>query len=194
MLKKFQKKVPPQKKIEIFYELKKINIHFMSTSRIEYIRNEDGHFVCPYCKKVKERQNTMHYHIHKHMITQEEKEMPYKCKTCKKGFLQKQTLDLHIQAKHPNVILKENKPKKEYCCPFDKCTFKSLSKGNRRIHAMRIHFKKDLEEFIDHSSSSHKCLICSEEFNSSTHFYYHLGDCAYKYDILSHDDLFVKCL
>jgi hypothetical protein len=161
----------------------------MSSSKLEYIRNDDGHFICPYCGEVKERQNTMHYHMKKH-----DGEMPFKCKTCKKGFLQKQTLDLHIQAKHPELIIKENKPKKEYCCPFKDCTFKSLSKGNRRIHAMRIHFKKDLEEFIEHSSSTYKCLICSDQFDSSTHFYYHLGDCAYNYDILSDNELFVKSL
>jgi transcription elongation factor Elf1 len=161
----------------------------MSSIKLEYIKNNDGHFVCPYCGEIKERQNTMHYHMKKH-----EGQMPFNCKTCKKGFLQKQTLELHIQAKHPDVIIKENKQKKEYCCPFTDCEFKSLSKGNRRIHTIRVHFKKELSEFIEHNSTCYKCLICSDEFISSTHFYYHLGECAYKYDVLSSNELLMNCL
>jgi hypothetical protein len=158
-------------------------------SRLTYIKNDDGHFVCPHCGEVKEKQNTMHYHMKKH-----EGEMPFKCKTCKKGFLQKQTLDLHIQAKHPELIESENKKKKEYCCPFEDCAFTALSKGNRRIHCMRTHYKKQLSDYIEKSGSTYTCLICSEEYDNSTHFYYHIGECAKEYNIIKDDEVFIKCL
>ena len=69
---------------------------------LKYIKDEDGNFVCshPGCGFTKRNQSTLHYHMKKH-----EEQLDHICKTCKKQFLQKQTLDLHIRSKHPELIL-----------------------------------------------------------------------------------------
>ena len=37
----------------------------MESTKMTYIRNEQGHYVCPECDVVKVKQNTMHYHMTK---------------------------------------------------------------------------------------------------------------------------------
>ena len=44
---------------------------------IRYIKNDDGNFVCQHCGAIKTRQNSMHYHIKKHM-----EELDHICKIC----------------------------------------------------------------------------------------------------------------
>ena len=44
-----------------------------------YQKNEDGNFVCPDCGVIKKRQNSMHYHMKKHLD-----ELDHICKICKK--------------------------------------------------------------------------------------------------------------
>lgn len=133
-----------------------------------YIRNEDGHFVCPTCGIVKEKQNTMYYHMKRH-----EKELPHACKFCKKGFLQKQTLDLHIKSKHSSTT------DKDYECPFDGCEFSSHTKGNCKIHFFRTHCSEELDELllVDKDNEIISCIACDREFKSLGLFYYHCGDC-----------------
>ena len=75
------------------------NIMIEHTMPITYHKNSDGDFVCPHCGVIKKRQNSMHYHMKKHMD-----DLQHVCKLCKKGFLQKQTLDLHIRSKHPELL------------------------------------------------------------------------------------------
>jgi len=106
-----------------------------------------------------------------------EEQLSNVCKICKKGFLQKQTLDLHIQSKHPETI--KTTEKKKFKCPFDDCTFTSLTKGNCVIHCLRIHFQEEMEEMmlVDPDTKTIECNECNEEFHSSCSFYYHTKDC-----------------
>ena len=76
-----------------------------------YTKNEHGQFICPDCGAIKNRQNSMHYHMKKH-----QEELNHICKCCKKGFLQKQTLDLHIRSKHPEMV-KDDQQTKKFKCP-----------------------------------------------------------------------------
>ena len=110
---------------------------------IRYIKNDDGNFVCQHCGAIKTRQNSMHYHIKKHM-----EELDHICKICNKAFLQKQTLDLHIRSKHPESIKsdKNNDDEKKFQCPFENCTFKALTKGNCIIHSLRTHFQDEIKK------------------------------------------------
>jgi hypothetical protein len=148
------------------------------TMTIKYIKNADGHYVCPDCGVVKKNQNTMHYHMKKHMD-----ELNHVCGVCHKGFLQKQTLELHLRSKHPE--LKEEEEKK-FCCPMEDCDFKALTKGNCIIHCLRVHFREEMEEMMEAHADTKTitCNDCEKEFNSSCSFYYHCKECM----ILDKDD------
>jgi len=138
---------------------------------IEYFKNEDGNFVCPDCGAIKKRQNSMHYHMKKHM-----EELNHVCKACKKGFLQKQTLDLHMRSKHSELIKDEEK---KFKCPFDKCEFAALTKGNCIIHCLRVHCQAEIKQImeVDNESKTIHCGECDKTFSSSCGFYYHAKGC-----------------
>jgi hypothetical protein len=154
-------------------------------NNMKYIKNEEGLFVCPKCGVTKKNQNTMHYHMKKHMD-----ELPHVCKTCKKSFLQKQTLDLHIASRHPEVA-QESENVIQYSCPFNGCGFTSFSKGNCRTHMLRIHFAEEIGNIM--SKSDNGCITCTNcynDFKSHGSFYYHCVGCL----SLSEDDSRLKYL
>ena len=136
-----------------------------------YQKNEDGNFVCPDCGVIKKRQNSMHYHMKKHLD-----ELDHICKICKKGFLQKQTLDLHIRSKHPESL---EHVQKKHACPFDNCNFNALTKGNLIIHVLRLHFQDEISTIMMNNQERKVivCYECEKEFNSSCSFYYHCKGC-----------------
>ncbi len=139
---------------------------------LTYTKNEEGLFVCPHCDYKKSNQSSMHYHMKKH-----EEQLSHICKTCKKGFLQKQTLDLHIRSKHPELA--KTSDSKKFKCPFDGCDFTSMTKGNCVIHCLRIHFQEEIREImnVDEETKTIECTKCEQEFNSSCSFYYHTKQC-----------------
>jgi KRAB domain-containing zinc finger protein len=143
----------------------------------EYIRNEQGLFVCPHCKVTKTRQNTMHYHLKKH-----EGKLPFQCSTCKKEFQFQQTLDLHRLAKHCDVT------DKKFKCPFANCEFQSLTEGNRRIHFLRKHCAEDIQRIQD-ANNQFQCTACKKSFKSSTAFHYHASSCVNIHDKTRRDML-----
>ena len=132
----------------------------------KYIRNSEGLFVCPTCNEVKAKQNTMYYHMKKH-----EEKLPYECNICKKEFIQKDSLELHMLARHKD---KNTKNVNMFKCPFKGCEFEALTKGNCRIHCLRKHFKDEINTIIDENNS---CTNCKKSFPSNTAFYYHALDC-----------------
>lgn len=135
-----------------------------------YYKNENGDFICQDCGVTKRRQNSMHYHMKKHL-----EELEYKCKTCNKQFLQKQTLDLHNRSKHPELLQTNTK----YECPLDNCEFNALTKGNLIIHILRLHFQDEISAIMmnDQERKVITCYSCEKEFNSSCGFYYHCKGC-----------------
>lgn len=146
-----------------------------STMPLKYVKDEDGNFVCPHpgCGFTKKNQSTLHYHMKKH-----EEQLDHICKTCKKQFLQKQTLDLHIRSKHPE-LLKEDNAEKKFKCPFDNCEFAALTKGNCVIHCLRVHFQDEINNMMikDNETKMIYCNQCEKEFSSSCAFYYHCKGC-----------------
>ena len=144
-----------------------------ATMPLKYVKDEEGNFVCPHpgCGFTKKNQSTLHYHMKKH-----EEQLDYTCKTCKKQFLQKQTLDLHIRSKHPEL---NDIDEKKYKCPFDNCDFKALTKGNCVIHCLRVHFQDEINDMMikDEETKMIYCNECQKEFSSSTAFYYHCKSC-----------------
>lgn len=135
---------------------------------LTYIKNEEGLFVCPTCNVTKKNQSTMHYHMKKH-----EEQLKYICKSCKKGFLQKQPLDLHIRSKHPEIKEYE----KKFSCTYDKCDFTSFTKGNCIIHYLRVHYQDEINNIMTKDDKIIICSNCDKEFNSSCAFYYHCKGC-----------------
>jgi len=143
----------------------------VSTMPMKYIKNDEGNFVCPDCGAVKRNQSTMFYHMKKH-----EEELKYTCKACKKGFFQKQTLDLHMRSKHPELLKNtEVDASKKFKCPYDNCEFTSLTKGNTVIHCLRFHFQEEINNIMlrDNESKTINCVECQKEFYSSCAFFYH---------------------
>jgi hypothetical protein len=137
-------------------------------NNMKYIKNEEGLFVCPTCGVTKKNQNTMHYHMKKHMD-----ELPHVCKTCKKSFLQKQTLDLHIASRHPEVAQES-----ENVVQYNGCSFTSFSKGNCKTHMLRIHFAEEIHNIM--SKGENGCITCTNcynDFKSHGSFYYHCIGC-----------------
>jgi hypothetical protein len=132
----------------------------------KYIKNEQGWFVCPSCNVVKQNQNTMYYHMKKH-----EGKLPYECNICKKDFIQKTSLELHMLSKHKD---KNTKKSETFKCPFDNCEFEALTKANRRIHCLRKHFKDEISNILEENST---CSACKGSFLSNTSFYYHALGC-----------------
>jgi hypothetical protein len=142
---------------------------------LKYIKDDDGNFVCPDCGVKKKNQSTMHYHMKKH-----EEQLTHTCKACKKGFLQKQTLDLHMRSKHPELMKDIATNEKKFKCPFDDCDFSALTKGNCVIHCLRVHFQDEIKQIMNNDNET-KCIHCEEcgnEFNSSCSFYYHCKGCV----------------
>lgn len=147
-----------------------------STMTMKYTKNEDGDFVCPHpgCGFTKRNQSTLHYHMKKH-----EEDLNYVCKACKKGFLQKQTLDLHMRSKHPELVKDTTATDKKFKCPFDNCEFSALTKGNCVIHCLRVHFQDEINEMMakDNETKLIYCNECNKEFSSACAFYYHCKSC-----------------
>ncbi len=141
---------------------------------ITYIKNTKGEYVCPHCGITKVNQNTMHYHIRKH-----EEQVSHTCKVCKKGFLQKQTLDLHMKSRHADYLKEQGDDANKVYCPFDDCNFSSITKGNCIIHCLRVHFKDEINKImnVDNETKTVKCEECDKEFTSSCAFYYHCKKC-----------------
>lgn len=142
---------------------------------LKYVKNDEGNFVCPDCGAVKRNQSTMFYHMKKH-----EEELTHTCKACKKGFLQRQTLDLHIRSKHPELLKQsDTDANKKFRCPFNTCEFAALTKGNTVIHCLRVHFQDEIDNLMIKNSDTKtiSCIECQKEFNSSSAFFYHCKTC-----------------
>jgi len=149
--------------------------HASRPTMMTYQKDENGLFTCPHCDYKKANQSTMHYHMKKHA-----EKLSHECKICKKGFLQKQTLDLHMRSKHPEQMkTREGVEVKKFKCPIDGCEFKSLTKGNCIIHCLRIHFQEEIKEImeVNDDTKTITCTLCEQEFHNSCSFYYHMKEC-----------------
>jgi hypothetical protein len=99
-----------------------------------------------------------------------EGKLPYECSICKKDFMQKASLDLHMLSKH-----KDPKKSDMFKCPAKGCEFESLTKANCRIHCLRKHFKEEINAIMEENNC---CTVCKNAFLSNTAFYYHAAKCV----------------
>lgn len=152
-----------------------------------YKKDSDGHYLCEKCgyRTPSTHMSTMHYHMKKHT-----NDFPYECSVCKCGFAQKQSLQNHMRARHPEHLKEKETPFK---CPFQGCTFESITKGNCLIHCARVHFSEDAETHLTVETKDSKrifhCECCTKEFKSHTAFYYHILKCLQTFDLLQTDKL-----
>ena len=126
--------------------------------------------MCGICSEVKEKQNTMHYHLQKH-----EGKMPHACSHCEKRFYQKYALDDHIKLRHSTKPVEAN-----IKCPFDNCSEKFHKKEHARVHIARNHLRDYLNPWIQKKKDSkiHTCGNCNTDFNSYPAILYHVMDHA----------------
>lgn len=151
----------------------------MSAASSKYIRNEAGHFVCPHCDKVTEKQNTMYYHVKKNHT----KDLPFECKKCSDAprFLQKSSYLHHLATIHPedahSTDVGENPyAGVSYSCPAEGCDHNTHTKANLLIHYARTHCK----DWIPGYNKGSACSGCKKEFNSSSAYLYHSISCLIK--------------
>jgi hypothetical protein len=158
---------------------------------IEYAKNTDGLFVCQHkgCSVTKKNQNTMYYHMKRHM-----EKFDYTCKDCDKGFLQKSAYLHHLAAIHPEtktVCLTTTAPKNgdkdnkilevkidnPYCeqifkCPC--CDHSTRTKSNALVHYARLHAK----DWIPAFDKAKGCPKCQKTFESNAAYLYHCTACV----------------
>jgi len=128
-----------------------------------YQKNENNNYFCLSCKFTSPNQNTMHYHYKTHS---EKKE--HTCSKCDKNFTSKRALTLHCTSKHGT-------PKEVYEC--SQCDFENLTKGNCRIHYVRIHCKSQVSKILTQDENGYTCSECKNSFNGATSYYYHAFEC-----------------
>jgi hypothetical protein len=154
---------------------------------IEYAKNTEGLFVCQHkgCGVTKKNQNTMYYHMKRHM-----EKFDYTCKDCDKGFLQKSAYLHHMAAIHPetktvclatacptdNKIV-EVKVANPYCeqtfkCPC--CDHSTRTKSNALVHYARLHAK----DWIPAFDKAKGCPQCQKTFESNAAYLYHCTACV----------------
>lgn len=138
----------------------------------EYVKNEQGHYVCGTCGAIKEKQNTMHYHLQRH-----EGVMPYACsmKDCTKKFYQKYALDEHVKLHHSSKPVEPS-----IKCPWSECTNTFHKKEHCRVHIARNHLKEYLAPLIIKKKDSkvHTCTQCKKDYNSYPAILYHVMEHA----------------
>jgi uncharacterized C2H2 Zn-finger protein len=139
----------------------------------KYLKNEEGLYMCPECDYTTAKSSTLCMHLNKHDDTRQNK-----CKFCDKVFLQKQTLEKHLEnfsgkGAHPSI-----KDKDDFECPHETCEFSSSNRGNCRTHFMRIHVSKETNALLDRTGEEISCKTCSNTFVSLGAFYYHSIGCV----------------
>jgi len=154
----------------------------MESTKMTYIRDEQGHYVCPDCGVTKAKQNTMHYHMTKCKL----KRLPmderpsHLCEYCVASlpFLTDEALSLHLarmsgRAGHPDLEVKDVE------CPFDGCAFHDMNRGNVRTHCMRVHLTKEVKALLERDGNRQiVCSNCKTTFKSLGSFYYHSIGCV----------------
>lgn len=159
----------------------------------KYIRTPEGHFQCPHCPKVCEKQNTMYYHVKKNHLN----DLPFECKMCGPDtrFLQKSAYLRHMATVHRDVIVEDaptsavapvaapvapastaTTEKNPYVGVEFKCTecaHTTHTKANMTIHYTRCHCHGVVPVY----DKTGPCKRCERTFASSSAYYYHAGTC-----------------
>ena len=155
----------------------------MESTKMSYIRNEKGHYVCPECGGIKAKQNTMHYHMTKCRQKSKpvEERQAHLCEHCVASppFLTADALGMHLarmagRSGHPDMDTV-----KDVECPFNGCEFHDVNKGNVRMHCMRKHLTAEVKALLERDENNQAvCTNCHTTFKSLGSFYYHSIGCV----------------
>ena len=66
-----------------------------------------------------------------------DRDKPYKCQVCDKGYISRYGRDNHRRKKHPEYV--KPQPPKQYACTYDGCNKSFDSKSGRWNHIRSIH-------------------------------------------------------
>lgn len=167
----------------------------MSATTTKYIRTAEGHFQCPHCPKICEKQNTMYYHVKKNHLN----DLPFECKVCGPDtrFLQKSAYLRHMATVHRDEIpiaaappaaapvaavaapvpapvpVAEKNPYVGVEFKCTECAHTTHTKANMTIHYTRCHCHGTVPVY----DKTGPCKRCSRTFASSSAYYYHAGTC-----------------
>jgi hypothetical protein len=148
----------------------------------EYEKNADGDYVCLHCSAVKKKQSTMHMHYK----ANHDGSLKHKCKDCNYETATKQSLDKHIQARHPE---KAEKKANVFECPCSGCDYDSKNKAGLRSHYMIRHLSNEIDTYLGKNDDGDiSCTACGVEFASKPAFIYHLVNCLPE-DVLSRKEV-----
>lgn len=149
--------------------------------KIRYKRDTDGHLMCHLCdfkpnpttSHPKGNPSTLCHHIQKqHKGSQD---LSHVCKKCGHGFLHKLALDTHIASRHPEM----NQKVEMFKCDVQGCEYESLTRGNLEIHKARKHYSELVSKCLTileiDTKKIQRCLCCARDFNSPSHFHYHIA-------------------
>jgi len=152
----------------------------------KYVKNNDGHYVCPHteCGKIAMNQNTMHYHIKKN----HSENLPFECSRCinRPQFLQRSGYLNHLATRHADNVKLTEKEKEvlggitenpaaaiSFKCPHADCNQTTKTKANMLIHYARTHAKEWIPPYIRGT----ECTRCHHNYSSSSAYLYHTIAC-----------------
>jgi hypothetical protein len=138
----------------------------VTVTKMTYLRNDAGEFVCAECDFTATRQNTMFYHMKKHAG-----DLSHICGVCTKGFIQKSGLQQHMIQAHPEEAAAAGIKVTDWSCPC--CDHSCRVKSNLMIHIARKHGSG----WIPPASGAMACGGCAKSFSSATAYYYHAVSC-----------------
>jgi len=138
----------------------------------KYTKNEAGLYQCPECEYTTAKSSTLCMHLNKH-----DEKRQNKCKYCDKVFLQKQTLEKHLENFSGKGDHPELRDADRFECPHAICEFSSSNRGNCRTHFMRVHVSKETNALLERIGDVIHCKTCHDTFTSLGAFYYHSIGC-----------------
>lgn len=133
-----------------------------------YTRDADGQFVCDRCDKRTPHQNTMHYHMRRH-----NEDFCATCTTCGKGFLQRASLEAHVQATGHGAGAAGAAGPVDFACTHAECGHRTRTKANLLVHIARAHCSEWLPAYKEGGA----CRGCGRGHASAAAYLYHAAKC-----------------
>ncbi|XP_018668257.2 zinc finger protein 38 isoform X2 [Ciona intestinalis] len=121
-------------------------------------------FTCPKCAKVFKRGD----HLKRHLLSVHDREHPYQCGECSKGFASISTLLRHRQTSHSGMTTKG------HLCV--RCNIRIVNLQEFENHATSLHEAQDLEYMknINQCSRTYSCSLCNKTVSSEKNLKRHV--------------------
>ncbi|CAK8675679.1 unnamed protein product [Clavelina lepadiformis] len=121
-------------------------------------------FPCPKCAKVFKRGD----HLKRHLLSVHDRDHPYQCGECPKGFASIDSLIKHNQSSHPDLITSG------HLCV--RCGIRFATLVEIENHANTLHEEQDIAYMraINKSSKTFSCMICHKTVSSEKNLKRHI--------------------